>query len=433
MASSRTAQRILLALVFGLLAGLLPLLFPYVNPASAALRPALRPGFQDRVVASVAQPLGLAFTPDKRMLVITKQGQVRVRKNGKLLQTPALDISSRVCAGRERGLLGIAVDPHFGSAGHHYVYLDYTFKKFNECPTGNPKNPKNPRNRVSRFVMSGNMIKPSSEKVLIDNIPSPTGNHNAGDLGFGKDGYLYVSVGDGECDYAGNSGCFDKNNATRDPNILLGKVLRITRNGGIPATNPFTGTGSARCNVTGRTAPGKHCQETFASGLRNPFRFAFDPNASGTRLFIGDVGGARWEEIDRGKAGADYAWNLCEGKHDNPARAGSVSCSAGRYTPPVHEYSHKSGCGAITGGAFVPNGAWSARYNNSYLFGDYVCNKIFALKPKKGGGFTQTEFASGLGAEGPIEMAFGPYGSGRALYYTTKANGGEVHIIRQTR
>ena len=103
--------------------------------------------------------------------------------------------------------------------------------------------------------------------MLIDNIPSPTGNHNAGDLSFGKDGYLYVSVGDGECDYARDSGCQINNDASRDPNILLGKILRITRNGGIPATNPYTGTDSARCNVTGRTDVGKKCQETFASGL----------------------------------------------------------------------------------------------------------------------------------------------------------------------
>jgi glucose/arabinose dehydrogenase len=114
--------------------------------------------------------------------------------------------------------------------------------------------------------------------------------HNGGDLHFGKDDYLYITVGDGGCDYAGDSGCAGQKDASRDSHILLGKVLRITRDGGIPATNPYTGTDSARCNLTGRTDPGKKCQETFASGLRNPFRFAFDPNASGTRFFINDVG-----------------------------------------------------------------------------------------------------------------------------------------------
>ena len=134
--------------------------------------------------------------------------------------------------------------------------------------------------------------------------------------------------------------------------------------------------------------------------------------------------------VDQGKAGADYAWNLCEGNHDNPDRTDSVSCASSPYTPPVHEYGHSdTGCASLTGGAFVPNGAWPASYDGSYLFGDYVCNKIFKLTPASGGGFARTEFASGLGQGGPIAMAFGPYGSGKALYYTTYANGGEVHRI----
>jgi glucose/arabinose dehydrogenase/Ca2+-binding RTX toxin-like protein len=366
------------------------------------------------------------------MLVLLKTGQVLLYKDGNLLPTPALDISSRVCTNSERGLLGAAVDPDFGTAGNNYVYLYYSFKKFGVCPSNEPTNPNNAVNRVSRFVMSGDTINPSSEEVLIDNIPSPRSTHNAGDLNFGKDGYLYVTVGDGGCDYAGNSGCAGQNDASRDPHVLLGKVLRIARDGGIPATNPYTGTDSARCNLTGRTDVGKKCQETFASGLRNPFRFAFDPNASGTRFFINDVGQAAWEEVDQGNAGADYAWNLCEGTHDNPARSGSVDCTAAPYTPPIHEYSHNAGCSAITGGAFVPNGAWPAAYDNSYLYGDYVCGKIFELKPKSGGGFTQNEFASGLGQGGPIDMAFGPHGAGQALYYVTAAAGGEVRRIAPT-
>jgi hypothetical protein len=237
-------------------------------------------------------------------------------------------------------------------------------------------------------------------------------------------------VGDGGCDYAGNSGCAGANDASRDRHVLLGKVLRITRDGGIPSTNPYTGTSSARCYLTGRTDPGKNCQETFAWGLRNPFRFAFDPNATGTRFFINDVGQNAWEEVDQGKAGADYAWNLCEGSHDNPDRAGSVGCTASPYTAPVHEYNHDTtSCASVTGGAFVPDGVWPAEYDSSYLLGDYVCNKIFKLAPVSGGGFTRTEFASGLSGGGPTAMTFGPHGSSQALYYTTYANGGEVHRI----
>ena len=393
----------------------------YLVAAGVLAAPAfatLPSGFSDVLVTTLPGPTALAFTPDARLLIAQQAGIVRVFKNGALVPTPALTIpATKICNNFENGLLGIEKDPDFKTNG--WVFLYYTAKRPDAVCV----------NRVARFIMSGDTINPASQAILIDNIPAPNGNHNGGDLKFGWDRYLYISTGDGGCDYAGDSGCQGNNDASRDQHALIGKILRITNQGAIPDSNPFQGSGTARCNVTGRTDAGKKCQETFASGLRNPFRFAFDPNASGTRFFINDVGGPRWEEIDKGKKGADYAWNLCEGNHDNLNWPGSVNCSAAPYTPPIHEYSHDTGCTAITGGAFVPNGVWPAEYDNSYLYSDYVCNKIFELKPKSGGGFTQTEFASGLGEGGPIAMAFGPYGSGQALYYTTYGNGGEVHRI----
>jgi glucose/arabinose dehydrogenase len=165
-----TDRHILLAIIVGLLVGFLPLLFLRTELAAATVRP----GFEDQMVASPGgTPMGLAFTPDGRMLILLKTGQVRVYKNEQLQQTPALNISSRVCTGKESGLSGVALDPAFGTAGHNYVYLFYTFKKSGVCPTNwNPANPDNPVNRVSRFVMSGDTINASSEEVLIDNIPS---------------------------------------------------------------------------------------------------------------------------------------------------------------------------------------------------------------------------------------------------------------------
>ena len=140
---------------------------------------------------------------------------------------------------------------------------------------------------------------------------------------------------------------------------------------------------------------------------------------------------ARWEEIDRGTADADYGWNLCEGRHDNPYHSGSVDCSGESRTPPIHEYSHDTGYTSITGGAFVPNdGSWPNSYDSAYLFADFVCDKIFLLKPKSGGGFARILFATDPGAGGRVAMAFGPYGSsGTALYYTTFADDGKVHRI----
>ena len=429
MVSLRAERRIVFAVVAGLLAGCLSLLFLYAKTASAVTPP----NFTDTLITKVGSPTALAFTPDGRMLVTTAPGTLRVYKDGALLPNPALDISGKVCTNGGRGLVGVAVDPNF--ATNNYIYLYYTFQKHGVCDQNTPNVPVN---RVERYVLSdSNTATPN--KILVDNIPNMY-QHNGGDLHFGKDGYLYVTVGDGGCDYAGNSGCGAQNDAAQDPHALVGKILRITRDGGIPATNPYTGTDSARCNLTGRTDVGKKCQETFASGLRNPFRFAFDPNASGTRFFINDVGESRWEEVNEGRSGANYGSNLCEGNHDNPNRPGSVNCAAAPYTPPVHEYSHGTGCSAITGAAFVPNGVWPAGYDNSYLYGDYVCGKIFKLTPNGTGGFTRTEFMTALGENSAVAMTFGPHEGGQALYYTTYGgNGpgsggssGEIHRVAYT-
>lgn len=243
-------------------------------------------GFTDTVVAGVPSPVALAETPDGRMLVADQTGKVWVIKNGSLLATPALDISTKVCSDNERGLLGVAVDPKFTTNGFVYVY--YTFRKFANCNTFSVDVPVN---RVARFKMTGDKIAKTTQLVLIDGMKSYAGNHNAGYVGFGHDGLLYVSVGDGGCDYTGATGCAADNGISRLGNTLLGKVLRITRSGGIPASNPFTGVGTARCNH-GAIAAGQTCQETYMRGFRNPFRLAFDPNSARTRVFVNDVGQA---------------------------------------------------------------------------------------------------------------------------------------------
>ena len=154
----------------------------------------LPPGFDDTAVAEVASPTALAFTPEGRLLIAAKDGRLWVYQNGVLSPIPALDLTGRICTDRERGLLGVAVDPGF--AVTPYVYLYYT-------AAGNAGSCVN---RVSRFVLSeGNVL--SDESVLVDNMPSPNGNHNAGDLHFGKDGFLYISVGDGGCDHADPTSC----------------------------------------------------------------------------------------------------------------------------------------------------------------------------------------------------------------------------------
>lgn len=404
-----------------ILAGVLGLFQP--RSAQGAVLPS---DFSDSLVATVGSPTALAFTPDGRMLITTQLGKLHVYQNGALVATPALDLASRICTNSERGVLGVAVHPSFATNG--YIYLYYTFKKNGVC-TNNVST--SPVNRVARFTLSSsNVVDPASEVVLIDNINSPNGNHNAGDLHFGKDGYLYVSVGDGGCDYAGNSGCAGSNDAAREQHTLLGKILRVTADGAIPATNPFRGTDSGRCNVNGRTDPGKKCQETFAWGLRNPFRFAFDPNAADTQFFINDVGQGAWEEIDRGQAGADYGWNVREGHCANGSTTNCGAPPAGM-TNPIFDYGRSTGCASITGGAFVPNGVWPSSYNGAYLYGDYVCGKIFKLVPS-GSGYTASDFVTGLGTNSAVHLAFGPHNGSQALYYTTYNGGGQVRRVAYT-
>ena len=378
-------------------------------------------GFSDNLVAAVGVPEGLAFTPDKRLLVATHDGFVRVIANGTLLGTPALNLGPKLCSDKEGGLSGLAVDPNF--AANHFIYLYYLFNKSGSCAYGTSNSPVN---RVSRFVLPDTtVLDPASETVLIDNMPSIQGQHVGGDLTFGKDGDLYVSVGDGACDFTGASGCFVANNASRYQNALVGKILRITPTGGIPVDNPFTGPDSGRCNTAGTTTAAK-CQETYLWGFRNPFRIAVDPNATGTKLYVNDTGEATWEEIDLAQAGADYGWNVREGFC---ATGSTTDCGAppAGMTNPIFAYGHTGGCGAITAAAFVPVGIWPSSFDDAYLFGDYDCGKIFQLVPAAGGGFTSQEFASGL--TNVISMAFGPSGSGSALYYLTYANGGQVRRI----
>ncbi|MCC6790688.1 MAG: PQQ-dependent sugar dehydrogenase, partial [Thermomicrobiales bacterium] len=256
------------------------------TPAAATVKS----GFSDTLIASIGSPTDINFTPGGRMIVSSQGGVLYMMVGGS--PSAILDLSAVVCSGFERGLLGVTLDPNFSS--NNYIYVFYTYKKFGSCPANTAAAPVN---RVSRFVMSGNNVVPSSETVLVDNMPSPNGNHNAGDLLFGNDGYLYIAIGDGGCELDASTKCGGQNENAEKKNILTGKILRVTRDGGIPSTNPFRGSDSGRCNVDGRTDK-THCQETYATGFRNPFRIAADPNTGGTKIYVNDVGQNTWEEID---------------------------------------------------------------------------------------------------------------------------------------
>jgi glucose/arabinose dehydrogenase/PKD repeat protein len=389
----------------------------------------LPPQFSDSAVADVAAPTALAFTPDGRLLIASQQGKVRVYKNGALRATAAIDLSAQICTNSERGVLGVAIDPSF--ATNHFVYLYYTKNKHASCATNAPGT--GPVNRASRFTYdpATDTIDPASELVLVDNIMSLGGNHNGGDLHFGADGLLHISVGDSGCQLGNSSKCGGSNTNATYASILNGKILRVTSTGGIPDGNMFVGaSGAVKCGTPGGEPAynlnnSKPCLETFARGLRNPFRFAFKPSSNA--FFINDVGQNLYEEIDDGKSGANYGWPIREG---NCANGSTTDCGAppAGLTNPLYAYDRSAGCKSITGAAFVPPGAFGSSYDGVYLFADYVCGKIFA---RAAGGGTPTTFAQALGGSSVVDMVFGPSpgGSGQGLYYTTYANGGQIRRV----
>ena len=345
--------------------------------ASAATLPS---GFTESQVGSDlgGPPTAMAFAPDGRLFVCLQTGQLRVIKNGSLLSTPFVTLS--VNSSGERGLLGVAFDPDFAS--NHYVYVYYT-------TSSSPIH-----NRVSRFTANGDVAADNSEVAILElNDLSGATNHNGGAIHFGPDGKLYVAVGEN----ANGSNSQTLNN-------LLGKVLRINRDGSIPSDNPFyeTASGSNRA--------------IWALGLRNPFTFAFQPGTG--RMFINDVGQNTWEEIDDGIAGSNYGWPITEGP-----------TSDSRFRGPLFAYQHgnsnTTGC-AITGGAFYnpPTQQFPSKYIGQYFFADFCSGWIRVFHPADQ---TATGFASGISS--PVDLQVASDGS---LYYAARGNGGEIWRIVAT-
>lgn len=284
------------------------------------------------------QPTAMVFKGN-RMFVTEKGGAIRVvRANGVLKPTPLTTLN--VSTESERGLLGIALDPNYASNGFIYVY--YTTGPGAKNYSGDPEN------RVARLVKRKNRTG-FKERILLDHIPSTNGNHNAGDIHFGFDGKLYISVGE--------SGCCP--NDAQGLGTLRGKILRLNSDGTIPNDNPFYNTPGAR-------------QETFAFGFRNPWRFAL--RTSNQSYIVADVGSGTWEEIDSLGAGNNYGWPIYEG----PCPSNNLACNPdtvnyGSTTKPIHWYNHNTGGetgNVIAGGVFAEGSNYPAPYANAYFYGD---------------------------------------------------------------
>ena len=326
---------------------------------------------------------------DARLFIIEQPGRIRVFKNGALLPTPFLDITSLVTYGGEQGLLSMAFDPSYATNGRFYVYYndtngDIAVARYTATPTADVAN--------------------AASRTSVISIPHPVqGNHNGGLVMFGPDGMLYLATGDG-----GGGG--DLPNNAQNISSLLGKLLRLNVTDlpyTIPAGNPFVGATGA--------------DEIWAYGLRNPWRYAFD-GTTGT-VYIADVGQGTWEEVNAvaaTTAGVNYGWRIMEGAHCFNA----ATCNMTNLTLPVLEYDHGQGC-SITGG-FVYRGAAIPELSGHYLYSDYCTGFLRSFRFSGGQAIDQRNWT--IGNIGNI-LSFGVDAAGEM--YMLSANGRVYRIVKQ--
>lgn len=346
-----------------------------------------------QVAEGLSSPVYLtAPKNDPRLFIVEQPGRIRIVKSGALLATPFLDITARVVAGGERGLLSLAFDPAYATNGRFYVY--YTGAQGDIF--------------VDRFTVSANpdVANTTSDRVITIQHRDNS-NHNGGLLLFGPDGMLYLGTGDG-------GGAGDVPNNAQNINILLGKLLRLnvaTLPYTIPAGNPFAGQAGA--------------DEIWAYGLRNPWRYAFDVPPDGTpKLYIADVGQGAREEVDvadASAAGRNYGWHTMEGMQCyNP----SSGCNTTGLTLPVLDYDHGQGC-SITGG-FVYRGAAIPEVQGHYFYSDYCSGFLRSFRLSGGAAGDKRDWA--LASIGGV-TSFGVDGAGEL--YMLSSNGRAYRLVKQ--
>lgn len=313
------------------------------------------------VAASAHEPIELIARPGEQghLWLAERAGRVRrlaVADGGDTLTATGdykLDISDQTTTEAERGLLGMTFSPDGG-----LLYLSFTDLDGNT--------------RVVSYAMDGTDIDTSSRKVVF-RADQPYPNHNGGHISFGPDGRLWLGLGDGG---AAN----DPENRAQNPNTPLGKILRI---------DPKTG-----------------ATEIMVTGVRNPWRWAFDTDGS---LWIGDVGQDHVEEIDHlpaaSIAGSNLGWSGYEGKAPYLSGDGRRPEEA---TPPVFEYRHEDGNCSITGG-FAYRGKAIPALDGAYLFADYCAGRLRAIR-LHADGTLEREFDLGIDVDHPISWTQDPQG-----------------------
>lgn len=349
------------------------------------IAPACQPILRSRSVAQgLAAPIyATAPIGDTRLFLVERAGMIRILQGGSVLSAPFLDIRSRVSTTGEGGLLGVAFPADYASSGQFYIFYAAT----------------NGSSVLSRFVRSStnpDLADATSERPLLSVTP-PATNHKGGTIAFSPvDGFLYLGIGDGGA--SANA---------RDPNSLLGKMLRLNVSGGvasaytIPSNNPFVGNDGVR-------------DEIWSLGWRNPFRWSFD-RVTGD-MWVGEVGQAQIEEIDYEPAGAggrDYGWPTHEGSScfsPDAAHPCDDPLNPTRYAFPVYEYTHTEGC-SITGGTLSRGNA--AFLKGAYVFSDYCSGRVWALV---------------AGERVDITSSLLPGGFGVGVVAISEDGAGELHI-----
>jgi glucose/arabinose dehydrogenase len=284
-----------------------------------------------------------------RLFVLEVDGRVRLVKDGVLQAASFLDITDKAEQGAQSGLLGMAFHPDFARNGWFYLYYSISFGS----------------SMIERYTVSSadpDLADPASALAMLPApITDPAGFHMGGGMDFGPDGRIYVGIGDSRS-LDGNT-CYAQHLDT-----LLGKVLRLNEDGGIPQDNPFVGVAGAR-------------PEIWDLGVREPYRLRFDP-LSGD-LFIADVGESQREELNVHPAGApggrNFGWRVMEGELcTGDAQCATFTCPDPTYAAPLYSFAHASGLCCILGGG-IYQGAGIPAADGSYLFGEYCSRQIFAL------------------------------------------------------
>ena len=393
----------------------------------------------ETLASGMEAPLDVAFAPDAdRRYVADQSGVVYVHESEGLRDEPFLDLRDSIEYGGEKGLLGFALHPDF--VENRLTYVRYT----------SPSRSGTPSNYSHTFVLAefeatadGLRATPDSERALLE-IPEPQGNHNAGDIAFGPDGYLYAGVGDGGA--GGDQGpghvddwydAVDGGNGQDVTENLLGSVLRIDVNSregdrpyGIPDDNPLVGTDGL--------------DEHYAWGFRNPWRLSFDLEGSrggdGADLYVADVGQSGYEEVSLVERGGNYGWNVREGAHcysasDCPtATPGSVR-GGEPLIDPIVEYPHSGGgvSGVSIIGGYVYRGSALPGLTGTYVFADLSAEgRLFAASPGDGGGTWPIEVIEVAGDDaGKIQRvySFGRDPDGELYVLGIGSDGGGLHRV----